>query len=301
MHPQHSNSDVMMDLSSQGILSVKNEGAAKLLQGQLTCDITDISSLTSRLGAHCNPQGRMISLFRICWFQDQYLLLMPSALLPIAMAALKKYAPFFKVDLLDESHSYKKIGYTGQNLVKAIPTLPLQINDVVTIEDLLIIKVSDSPSRYEILGKKEVVEEKWQQCLVHAQVESENTWKRLDLENSIPSLYPETSEKFLPHDINLPALEGVSFKKGCYTGQEIIARMHYKGKLKNRLFLASAETSLPPERGGIIYRGKDSCGSIVDYCQVSYTNYELLIIAPESDAANTLSLDPESNVILNFR
>lgn len=299
MHLQHS--DVMIDLSSQGILSVKNEGAAKLLQGQLTCDIADINALASRLGAHCNPQGRMISLFRICWFHDQYLLLMPSVLLPIAMAALKKYAPFFKADLNDESQTYKKIGYKGQNLTKSIPALPLHINDVATIDDLLVIKVSDSPPRYEILGKKVAAEEKWQQCLAHAQVESENVWKSLDLANSIPSLYPETSEKFLPHDINLPALEGVSFKKGCYTGQEIIARMHYKGKLKNRLFLVSTETTLPIERGGIIYRGKDSCGSIVDYCQVSYTQYELLIIAPESDAANTLSLDPESNVILNFR
>jgi folate-binding protein YgfZ len=239
--------------------------------------VNELADTKTSLGAHCNPQGRVISLFRIFLYGDNYYLQMPRELLPIAIAALKKYAVFFKVNLQDVSDEFTQIGYIGQE-----PSLQ---------KDAFILKISGIEPRYEVISKNQNT----------TASNSENNWKYLDIKNGIPAIYPETSEKFLPHEIDLPKLNGVSFKKGCYTGQEIIARMEYRGKLKNHLYHAHVETDSKLIRGADIYRKKDRCGSIVDYCQVGYNNYELLVIAPESDVTTTLlSLDPEQKIILKF-
>lgn len=188
---------------SPGLLKVSGSDAKKLLQGQLTCDVNNVASTQPQLGAHCNPQGRIISLFYLFNYQDNYYLQMPRDMIDIALKALKKYAPFFKVELTDASDESNIIGSLGSHL----PTF---------------------------------------------------------LENGVAMIYPETSGVFLPHEINLPQLNGVSFNKGCYTGQEIIARMHYRGKLKNQLHLATckSETLI---RGNDIFDNNGIAGKVVDY------------------------------------
>ena len=277
----------LSDLSSLGLLKITGENAKKFLQGQLTCNLDEVTASQSRLGAHCNPQGRIISLFRIFLYQDSYYLQMPKENWVLAHAALKKYAVFFKVDLTDASETLPRIGYCGSELKNIIPSLPENDNDMVITDHFSIIKIQGVSPRYEILGNVTLSKEKLTS-------QTNNIWQYLDITSGIPNIYPETSEKFLPHEINLPTLNAVSFNKGCFTGQEIIARMQYRGKLKTHLYQAKAESNTAPIRGGAIYSGKDACGSIVDYCQVSYNSYELLIIASEKDIETTLALDPEN-------
>jgi len=205
-----------------GLLKVSGNDAKKLLQGQLTCDVNDILPSQSRLGAHCNPQGRIISLFYLFNYQDDYYLQMPREMIAIALKALKKYAIFFKVELTDASDELSIIGSSCSHL----PTF---------------------------------------------------------LENGVAMIYPETSGVFLPHEINLPQLNGVSFNKGCYTGQEIIARMHYRGKLKNQLHVARCDEGIFI-RGNDIYNEKRVAGKIVDY-----VGNTLLIVT--HDASQPLFLD----------
>ena len=107
---------------------------------------------------------------------------------------------------------------------------------------------------------------------------SADEWKHNNIVSNIPTIYPETSEKFLPHELNLPLLNAVSFKKGCFTGQEIIARMEYRGKLKTQLTHITLTTSSPPERGADIERENKEIATVVDYCQIGYNSYLLLII-----------------------
>lgn len=212
---------------SPGLLKVSGSDAKKLLQGQLTCDVNDITPTQSRLGAHCNPQGRIISLFYLFNYQDDYYLQMPRDMIAIALKALKKYAIFFKVELTDASDESSIIG----NLDSHLPTF---------------------------------------------------------LENGVAMIYPETSGVFLPHEINLPQLNGISFNKGCYTGQEIIARMQYRAKLKNQLHLATCE-DVTLTRGKDIYDEKGIAGKIVDYVNVKNNESTLLIIT--NDTSQPLFLD----------
>lgn len=289
-------SDSIIDLSHLGFLSISGIDSQKFLQGQFTCDLSEISATQTCLGAHCNPQGRIISLFRLFWYQEQYFLQMPLDLIPLALNALKKYGVFFKTVLTNASDSLKSLGYVGNELNTIIPQLPLNADEAVSFKNLLIIKLPGLTTRYEIIGSPEDIKQ------IQAPTAALEAWKSIDLQSCIPTIYAETSEKFLPHDINLPRLKAVSFKKGCYTGQEIIARMEYRAKLKNHLYFASVSSDSAPVRGASLYQGQNPVGNIVDFCQMGYNNYEMLIIAQESDVkTKTLALHPESTAFLEFK
>jgi len=264
-----------MNLIDLGLLCIAGEQAKNFLQGQLTCNLDDINSNEARLGAHCNPQGRVISLFRLFIFNSNYYLQMPRELIPIAMQALKKYAVFFKVTLTDVSDQFKQLGYVGNEITSDL------------------IQVSGTPTRYLLLADniKNIIKDNTDY----------NNWKSIDISNKIPAIYPETSEKFLPHDLNLPGLDAVSFTKGCYTGQEIIARMQYRGKLKNHLYRATVETPQVLTRGADIFSENKTAGNIVDFCCLEHNKYELLVIASDGDAeTHGLAIDPERKYALDI-
>jgi folate-binding protein YgfZ len=282
--------NTITDLSHLGLLKITGKDAKKFLQGQLTCNLEEVTPTQARLGAHCNPQGRIISLFQLFLHQENYYLQMPRNMLPIAQAALKKYAVFFKVELSDASEELMRLGYCGQQIETPRPEKEFE---AIESTDVLTIKFPGTPSRYELLGSPDLLKSRFS-------ITPGNVWQYLNIANGIPSIYPETSEKFLPHEINLPNLNGVSFNKGCYTGQEIIARMQYRGKLKTRLFRAKAEKPPLLERGGNIYSEQKISGTIVDYCQLEYNNYELLLITSEENANRILSLDEEQQVKLEI-
>lgn len=192
--------DKFINLSQFGFLKVSGPDAAKLLQGQLTCDVTQLPSFA----AHCNPQGRVVSFFYLFCLENQYYLFMPRTMVPVTLAALKKYAVFYKVSLEDASETLECIG--SMTVVENAISLPFGKNRFLIIQA----KTPDVTNITE--------------------------WKQLDIAEGIPQVYPETSSTFLPHDINLDQLNAISLNKGCYTGQEIIARMQYRGKLKKRMY-----------------------------------------------------------------
>lgn len=262
----------IFDLADLGLLSIAGSQSQKFLQGQLTCHLDEVTPSQARLGAHCNPQGRIISLFRIFMYHDDYFLQMPRTLIPIAMQALQKYAVFFKVTLTDVSDQYKQFG-----CIEYIPQA---------------IELPGSPARYLLIDQKNTMT---------AARTDYNRWKSIDMAQHIPAIYPDTCEKFLPHDLDLLKHDAVSFNKGCYTGQEIIARMQYRGKIKNHLYRATVKTSLPLMRGADIYCEGKSCGQLVDFCQIDCNSVELLVIAGENDiTTRQFTLDPDKKIVLEF-
>lgn len=237
----------IISLSHLGLLKVSGTGALALLQGQVTCDVKEISPTHSSLGALCNPQGRIISLFRLFIFEDAYYLQMLREMVPITFNILKKYAVFFKVELMDASDMLLQWGWIGKN------------NHNYS-KDTVVIPISES--RYAVIGKQQFTPNTTLQ-----------TWFQLDMEEHLPTIYPDTSEKFLPHELNLPQLNAISFTKGCYTGQEIIARMQYRGKLKKQLTKIRLHMNTEPKRG-------EECqaGCIVDYATIDSHTYDILCL-----------------------
>jgi len=280
---------MLCDLTEMGLIKIQGIESKKFLQGQLTCDMESITPSHGCMGAHCNPQGRIISLFYLFMLQESYYLLMQQNMIPIAITALKKYAVFFKIELRDASEDMLAIGC--QN-----PMPDDALNNPTCI------RISISSSRYIIAGTSESIQNIRDEKLKNMSMISNDQWKYLDIQDGIPTLYPITSGKFLPHDIGLDRLNAISFEKGCYTGQEIIARMHYRGKLKNHMYKACISTHFSPQAGASIYaqHGDETkvCGMVVDACLAANNQYHVLIMTDELHAKHSsLFLHDEKQAI----
>jgi folate-binding protein YgfZ len=271
--------DALCDLSHLGILRISGPDAQKFLQGQLTCNLNYLTTTPapgsqgqrghSSLGACCNPKGRVISAFRILPTDDGYLLGMHRSLLPLTLDHLKKYMVFFKAGMEDITSNQVCLGVSGKNAHQPLKPLQLALpeapDEFTQIEDTRIIRLPGSVQRFEVwlptakalqLINKLPASGKWQ---------STHHWLRQDIRSGIPLLQAPLSGEFIPQQLNLGALGGISFKKGCYTGQEIVARMQHLGKLKSRLYRIRFDSEEIPEVGSVFYstRPGNSAGTLV--------------------------------------
>jgi len=236
-------------LSHEGVLAVRGSDAAKFLQGQLTCNLNYLSDTQASLGARCTQKGRMQSSFRILLQGDGVLLAMATELLEPQLADLKKYAVFSKSKLTDESAAWVRFGVSDADQVLASLglELPAETDSVVRSDDLIAIRVS--PGRAELWVPAAQAETLHGQLAAQLNEGELNQWLLGQIRAGIGQVMPQTRELFIPQMLNLQAIGGVSFKKGCYTGQEIVARMQYLGKLKRRLYRLSLNASELPEPG----------------------------------------------------
>jgi folate-binding protein YgfZ len=279
----------IMDLSHLGILRVSGNGAKKLLQGQLTCDLEELSENQTRLGAYCLPQGRMISLFRIFQWQQDYYLQMSAEILPETLATLKKYGVFFKVILENASASLSRFSYSGINaeaeLQKVFSTLPSVPDAAVICANTLIVRMAGELPHYELICPVAERSPLYEKLIATAKPARADIWKYLNLTAGIPDLYTATTGKLLPHDVNLPRLNGVSFNKGCYTGQEIVARMHYRGQLKKQMYRGRVNLAERPVPGSDIFN-PEACGMIIDSCHENANTYQILFLTDKNSIEN---------------
>ncbi|MDU8359839.1 folate-binding protein YgfZ [Pseudomonas syringae group sp. J309-1] len=240
-------------LSHEGVLAVRGVDASKFLQGQLTCNLDYLSDTKATLGARCTQKGRMQSSFRILLEGDGCLLAMASELIEPQLADLKKYAVFSKSKLTDESASWVRFGlHNGDGaLVNLGLDLAQETDSVVRANDLIAIRVS--PSRAELWVRADHASDVQSRLAAQLNEGTLNDWQLGQIRAGIGQVFGATREEFIPQMVNLQAVGGVSFKKGCYTGQEIVARMQYLGKLKRRLYRLTLADQELPEPGAALF------------------------------------------------
>ena len=234
-------------LSHEGVLAVIGNDASKFLQGQLTCNLNYLSETRSSLGARCTQKGRMQSSFRIVLEPEGCLLAMARELVEPQLADLKKYAVFSKSKLTDDSARWTRFGlYKADAALSSLGIhLPAETDSVVRANGLIAIRASHE--RAELWAPAEQSEDLSQRLKTQLTEADLNQWLLGQIRAGIGQVMAETRELFIPQMLNLQAVGGVSFKKGCYTGQEIVARMQYLGKLKRRMYrLSLGSTELPP-------------------------------------------------------
>ncbi|RON57163.1 CAF17-like 4Fe-4S cluster assembly/insertion protein YgfZ [Pseudomonas frederiksbergensis] len=266
-------------LSHEGILAVRGADAGKFLQGQLTCNLNYLSDTQASLGARCTQKGRMQSSFRILLEGDGVLLAMATELLEPQLADLKKYAVFSKSKLTDESAAWVRFGLDhGDAALSSLGLeLPADTDSVARNDGLIAIRVS--PERAELwvaADQADAIKGKLSALLAEGEL---NQWLLGQVRAGIGQVMPSTRELFIPQMLNLQAVGGVSFKKGCYTGQEIVARMQYLGKLKRRLYRLQLDASDLPEPGTQLFAPShgSSIGEVVIAAR-SEQNIELLAV-----------------------
>ena len=272
-------------LTHEGILAVRGPDAGKFLQGQITCNITYLGTSGSSLGARCTPKGRMLSSFRIVSVADGFLLAMSQELLAPQLAELQKYAAFSKAKLSDESAAWVRFGLSGADATLQAMGLDLaaEADSVTGSDSLLAIRLSDG--RAELWAPAEQAEPLRARLSEQLREASLNDWLLAQIRAGIGQVTGTTRELFIPQMINLQAVGGVSFKKGCYTGQEIVARMQYLGKLKRRLYRLRVASEQPPAPGSELFSPvhRSAVGEVV-LAAASEDGVELLAVLQE-DAA----------------
>ena len=236
-------------LSHEGVLAVIGNDASKFLQGQLTCNLNYLSETHSSLGARCTQKGRMQSSFRIVLEPEGCLLAMARELVEPQLADLKKYAVFSKSKLTDDSANWVRFGlHQADAALQSLGiTLPAETDSVARANGLIAIRVTEG--RAELWARAEQGESLKQHLSAHLTEADLNQWLLGQVRAGIGQVMAQTRELFIPQMINLQAVGGVSFKKGCYTGQEIVARMQYLGKLKRHLYRLSLQGTELPEPG----------------------------------------------------
>ena len=278
-------------------MEVSGDDRLTYLQGQLTNDINAISSSLSQLSALCTPKGRMRALFHIIQNNiqnhDSLLLQLPYGLLAENIKRLKMFILMSKVELNDVSDDIIKIGLAGNNAEQVLQnagfTIPEQTNMVTQHNDMLLLRLAGDIPRFECLGYFDAIQALWSSLTGQAELLSTQQWRLLNIKAGIPNVFPQTADSFIPQMVNLQHFNGVNFKKGCYTGQEVIARMQYLGKLKRRMYLAHCQSETLPEPGASLYSSSSTsgqgAGNIVD-AQFSASGEVTLLAVITNDAVD---------------
>ncbi len=258
---------VLCDLSHLGLIEAHGPDAETFLQGQLTNDVTRIGADSSHLGGYCNPKGRILALFRMFRIQDTYYLMMPEQMVEPTLKRLQMFVLMSKVTLGDAGCAMVRFGLSGQEaeaeLKEALGDAPAATDQVVHVDGVTAIRVHGEIPRFILLGELEPMKALWNRLNVRGAPAGAASWRLLDIVAGAPNVYPQTREAFVPQMVNLELLEGVSFQKGCYTGQEIIARTHYLGKLKRRLYRLHLDSDELPEPGTEVFSAENQTGQPV--------------------------------------
>ena len=284
------NSTVLTDLSNFALITASGVDAGTFLQGQFTNDINKISPERAQYSGYCSPKGRLLANFLLWQAGSDYFLQMPMDVAPAIQKRLSMFVLRAKVVLQDKSDDYVRLGVAGNNAeAAACDILPGGLTDDLAVrshDELTLIRLA--PQRFEVIAPARAAPGIWQKLAAHAQPVGQHVWSWLNIQAGLPVIRAATQDQFVPQMVNFELIGGVDFKKGCYTGQEIVARTQYLGKLKRRLYLAELKSSTAPSAGDPLYSadlGEQASGMIVNAALSPNGSYSLLASIQISSAA----------------
>ncbi|NOQ81429.1 MAG: folate-binding protein [Methylophaga sp.] len=282
-----------MPLEQLGVLHISGDEAQGFLQNLLTNDVADLAINQAQLSGFCNAKGRLFALFQLIRRKDYYQIILPRLMVTLLQQRLGMYVLRSKVTISNESDNLVCIGLTSPNNNYA-DSLDLS-NDLYLQNEqqnccLCVVSHEQASNLLHTLQ-----EQQWQ-------LASNKVWDLLDIKAGIPTILPETKEKFTPQQVNLDLIDGVSFKKGCYPGQEVVARLHYLGKPSRRMSIAEANaTELPANGDEVKTKAGDIAGHVVR-SQLNDKNTIQLLVSlklTEQDSALFISDTVELKLITN--
>jgi len=278
--------NILCDLTHWSLIEVKGDDAEVFLQGQATNDVAKVNASTSQPGSFCNPKGRIMASYRMFRRGDSYFLLMPEDMVEAMIKRLQMFVMMSKVTIADASDALIRFGASGEQSAAEIKSVlgdaPAELDQVMEVSGVTIIRVAGEQPRFIVLGDLDNAKQLWNTLKSQCVLAGAASWRLLDIKAAYPTIYLETKEAFVPQMVNLELIEGVSFKKGCYTGQEIVARMHYLGKLKRRMYPLHFSSDEAIKPGMVLYSAENntdqSIGTVVDSAQSTEGGVDALAV-----------------------
>lgn len=237
-------------LDHLAVIRTSGADAESFLQGQLSGDVRQTTTSRAQWTSYNSPKGRVLAVLLLLRDADGFGLVLPRALLEPILKRLRMFVLRAKVKL--EAGARTPLGIFG-----AFDGASAQRMDVVDSEYGRVVRVPGESPRYLCMPTSGSMD---------AAESGAEAWRLADIRAGVPIVFPQTQERFVAQMLNLDQLNGIGFDKGCYTGQEVIARLHYLGQLKRRMFLLEGEGAAPPP-GTAVYNtggGAQAVGEIVD-------------------------------------
>lgn len=240
-------------LTDYSAISLKGEEQTKYLQGQVTCDVNSLIEHPLLNGAHCNAKGKVFSAFRLFNYQNAHLLFQPKSTLQASLAELQKFGVFAKVEIREctDLAFYIIAGKTANQSIKQyFEQVPDNLNPVINKGNSQIVYLAGQTEHYLYIAPIKEAEK----LMTSSQlpIYQSSVWQLLEIAEGFPALQESAIGEYVPQMLNLQAINGISFTKGCYLGQETVARMKYLGKNKRALFSLQGHAKKPIEAGNII-------------------------------------------------
>ncbi len=301
--PQLENNLIRFD--HYDVIDIKGTEALEFLHSQFTNDLKNLPENSSSLGAWCSPKGRVLYTFRIWHEGETFHLVLPSSQTESFLKRLKMY--ILRADVEAEVSAAKIVyGLSGENSNQLIKNAPENDNAIQQNDETTFIKIPSSLPRYLIVSENSNLQLGSLQVAAD-QKSATNQWRLLDIISGVPEILPETADMFLPQMLNLENLGGLSFQKGCYPGQEIVARVKYRGELKKQLYKASLSTSNEIQPGASLVVSNDEteilAGNLVNIAHVDDNKWAVLAVINIKSATNDsikLQDDKESQLKLQL-
>jgi folate-binding protein YgfZ len=317
IHGHIPNQTILAPLDNYAVISVAGEDNLEFLQNQFSNDVRLVSETQSQLNAYCSPKGRVLSLFRVVKQEDTYFLLLPRERLQPTLNRLKMFVLRSKVTLEDTSDKMGVLGIAGEKATelvnKLVIGLPQEPDACGYAEGMSIIKIAGEPSRFLIVSAYEQLKTAWNQCKQQFKQQalpaSPRIWAYWNVQTGLPEVLDVHSDEFVPQMLNLHSLNAVNFKKGCYPGQEVVARMHYLGKQKRRMYLAHLDTDAAPQAGDNVYSQSNvsdegmgqSVGKIVTTTPSPRGGFDVLVVMQIASVDNNDTILTQQNATLKFK
>lgn len=276
---------VLIDRSHLGLICFSGDDARSFLQSQLSCDVGDVSLSTAQYGSYCTPKGRILTTFLLWQNNEAFYMQLPGSL---SASIIKRFSMFVlraKVTLAHANEKFIRIGLAGEKAHKLVeeyigtPFNPTCKLSVLHHEHSHII--CHSANRFEFFVPLDQGADLWAQFSQLAKPAGISCWDWLEIQDGVPTILPITQEQFIPQMVNLEAIGGVSFKKGCYPGQEIVARTQHLGKIKRRMYLAHIPSDKPVMPGDELFGEAltdQSCGKIVNTAPAPDGGFDVIAV-----------------------
>ncbi len=290
----------MCVLTRQSILMASGPDTQRFFQGQMTCNMNTCDASTHVPGVLCTPKGRMVASFRLLNTGKDYLIALHHSVVDAFTTTLSKYAIFYKSTLGQPETPYLCLGLMGDTISDVLTQLtetPPDGRHAVQLDRASwLLKPDNLTGGYELWLPEEALSYWWERLLPLMHPVAENIWNRRRIEAGVPQVQSAFSEKYIPQHLNFPSLGYVSFRKGCYTGQEIVARMQNLGQQKSRAYPLTCHTSMAIPPGTKLHNAQGKpVGEILESLP-SENDQQAAIAVVRIDAAeaNDLLLDDES-------
>jgi folate-binding protein YgfZ len=296
-------------LTDLGLIAVTGEEAAPFLHNQLTNDVEHLGAAEARLAGYCSAKGRLLATFLMWKSADGVMLQLPRQIQPTVQKRLQMFVLRTKAKLADVSDNVAAMGLAGEQastvLTQWFPDLPASPYQKIDTEAGTLIRMPNAfnAPRYQWITDVGTAQQAWPSLTEVLTPVGAQAWRLAEINTAVPQITKPTQEQFVPQMVNFELIGGVNFKKGCYPGQEIVARSQYLGKLKRRMMLATVD-SQDAKAGMEVFASADPeqpCGMIVN-AELNRTGGADCLVEVKLAALNdgTIHLGSADGAVLKF-